>query len=1176
LGLLTLLLLAAPTIVSKTPLRDTLLGMVLPAEAGSLRARGGSFGWMGPTALDGVELRDPAGDVLLAAERVQVDQGLLGLVSGGGKRLAIRVDRPTVNLLLNAPNSPAPSNLESFAGRLASAQERGAEAPSAPGVGSPPSGTGGDVSVALAGGTVRIMDAITGERWIVDGLEGTLTNLGLGVDRVEAALAGTVTAVAAAGVPAAPPVGQFEARLGSAADGSRAVRGRLGSAPLPLVAAFLRRDDPTARLSGYASADGEAVWRPSDAPSSGDALADLVTRGFTSSGRVALASPEYQGRLTGGKPLRLTAAEAPWRLVSRDGRLAIEQFEATTEVGLLRATGSIDPREALAWRSGGTAPPSDLRVGLDLDVARLAAVAPAVLRLNDGVKLSEGRVRLDVTSRAQRGAPSVATAARVESLAGVSRGQPIAWRDPIELKLVARAAPGAGPASPLGWGLESLECVSTFAKAQATGDVNQLKGEVEVDLDRLSNDLRQFIDLGDWRLAGKGTGSFTVERAAGKWRMTGEGALDGLFVGLATQPLVSEPKLEFQSEFRGAEGQPLTGAAGRIRASAAGDTLQVVATPVADRPGERTVELRLAGEVAAWFRRARLVAPTLPSPERLAMRGLVESNASGALSAVGGELPQWSMVVTDLAIDTPPTDATPLAIREPRIEASGDFSWENATGLVRSDNAKLVLSAVSLASRNVVAKPSGPDAGARGEVAYRADLARLSRWVAPRPGAESFQARGGVSGAASLAQSGDGLRITGSAAGEGLALARMLPPSQENPQGSTSVVWEEPKIDATLDALVAAGTGGIALNDARIVSRSLNATAKGRIDSPATLDGVRLEAIVEYDLEKLSPLLWPQLGSDVMLYGKDRAAVRIESVAAAAGSNASPIRRLRARIDAPWQGANVFGLPVGPGKLGATLDNAIVAVDPLDVKVGEGSVAARASLALDPPPAVLSLAPGPVVNRVGISPAVAERVLKFIAPVLADATRIDGQFSLALSEFTAPIDDVGRGRAAGVLTIHTTKVLPGPSIAELVAMAKQVVSVARDGVQGATQPQDGALLTIENQQIDFQLADGRVYHRGLAFNIGDVTVQSSGSVGVDETLDLLLAIPVLDEWVEKRPVLLGGLRGQAIRIPVRGTFAKPQIDREVLRGLSQQLLQSAAEGAINQGLDRLLERLRRP
>jgi hypothetical protein len=57
---------------------------------------------------------------------------------------------------------------------------------------------------------------------------------------------------------------------------------------------------------------------------------------------------------------------------------------------------------------------------------------------------------------------------------------------------------------------------------------------------------------------------------------------------------------------------------------------------------------------------------------------------------------------------------------------------------------------------------------------------------------------------------------------------------------------------------------------------------------------------------------------------------------------------------------------------------------------------------------------------------------------------------------------------------------------------------------------------------------------------------------------------------------LGGLRGQAIRIPVRGTFAKPQIDREVLRGLSQQLLQSAAEGAINQGLDRLLERLRRP
>ncbi|MGL4512276.1 MAG: hypothetical protein ACRCT8_04240 [Lacipirellulaceae bacterium] len=1181
MGVLGLLALAAPTIVAKTPLRDVALARALPPEVGSLRARSGSFGWVGPTALDGVELLDPAGEVLFAADRVQVDQGVFALLTRGGP-LALRVERPVVNVLLNPPTSGgsrAASNLEAFAERLAASKGAATTQPGTPAAPPTSSGVAQDLSVAIVGGSVRATDAITGERWLLDNVEGTLTNLGLGVDRVEGSLAGSVAPLAAQGAPAPPPAGQFQGTLGSGAEGTRTVRGRLAAAPLSLVAALIRRSDPGARLAGYASAEGEAVWRPNSAPTTGDPLTDLVARGFASTGRLAVASPEYLGSATGGKPLRLASAEAPWRLASRDGRLVIEQLEGVTEVGRARVIGSIDPREAAAWRAGGATPPSDLRVGLDLDVARLAAVAPDVLRLNEGVKLSEGRVRLDVTSKPVGSTPRVAAAARVESLAGVSRGQPIAWRDPIELKLVARGVPGATPAAPTGWGLESLECVSTFAKAQASGDVNKLSGSGELDLDRLSSDLRQFIDLGDWRLAGKGTGNFAVERAAAEWRATCDGALEGLFVGLASQPLVSEPKLDFRAEARGATGEPLDAAAGRVQVGAEGDTLLLAATPVPQKPRERTIDLKLAGDLGAWFRRARLVAPTLPSPDRLALRGEVEATAAGTVSPAGGALPQWSVVVTNLALDTPPTDATPLAVREPRVEASGDLAWQSVAGVpagvvVRSDNLKVVSSGVSLAARNVVATPTGPDAGARGEVAYRADLARLSRWIAARRGAESYTAGGALSGSASIAQSNEGLRVTGNAVGERLALARTIPPSAEQPGGSTATVWAEPKIEATLDALVASGSGAIVLNDARIVSRSLNATAKGRIDSPATLEGVRLEALVEYDLEQLSPLLWPQLGSDVKLIGKDRAVVRVESVAAVPGQDVAPIRRLRARVEAPWQGASVFGLPIGPGRLGATLDNAIVVVDPLDVTVGAGRLTAKASAALDPPPTVLTLAPGPVLTRVAISPEVAERVLKFIAPVLADATRVDGQFSLALSEFTAPIVAIGRGRAAGLLTIHAAKVLPGPSIAELVATAKQVVSVARDGVQGATQPQDGALLTIENQQIEFQLADGRVFHRGLSFQIGDVTVQSSGSVGIDETLDLRLAIPILDEWVEKRPVLLGGLRGQSIRIPVRGTFARPEVDREVLRGLSQQLLQSAAEGALNQGLDKLFERLR--
>ena len=57
--------------------------------------------------------------------------------------------------------------------------------------------------------------------------------------------------------------------------------------------------------------------------------------------------------------------------------------------------------------------------------------------------------------------------------------------------------------------------------------------------------------------------------------------------------------------------------------------------------------------------------------------------------------------------------------------------------------------------------------------------------------------------------------------------------------------------------------------------------------------------------------------------------------------------------------------------------------------------------------------------------------------------------------------------------------------------------------------------------INFSVADRRVVHDGLQFEVGDVSVMSSGSVGFDETLDLLLVIPIKDNWIGARPMLQG-------------------------------------------------------
>ncbi len=45
--------------------------------------------------------------------------------------------------------------------------------------------------------------------------------------------------------------------------------------------------------------------------------------------------------------------------------------------------------------------------------------------------------------------------------------------------------------------------------------------------------------------------------------------------------------------------------------------------------------------------------------------------------------------------------------------------------------------------------------------------------------------------------------------------------------------------------------------------------------------------------------------------------------------------------------------------------------------------------------------------------------------------------------------------------------------------------------------------------------------------MGDLVVSSAGSVGLDETLDLQVSVPIPDKWTQGKP-LLAGLKGEVI------------------------------------------------
>jgi len=82
-------------------------------------------------------------------------------------------------------------------------------------------------------------------------------------------------------------------------------------------------------------------------------------------------------------------------------------------------------------------------------------------------------------------------------------------------------------------------------------------------------------------------------------------------------------------------------------------------------------------------------------------------------------------------------------------------------------------------------------------------------------------------------------------------------------------------------------------------------------------------------------------------------------------------------------------------------------------------------------------------------------------------------------------------------------------------------------------------------------------------------LKSTGSVGIeDQSLDIICEVPLRDEWL-KDPKF-AGLKGQTLKIPVKGTISQPKVDISAafggLVGLGSAGIKGALGGQLDQGL----------
>jgi hypothetical protein len=182
-----------------------------------------------------------------------------------------------------------------------------------------------------------------------------------------------------------------------------------------------------------------------------------------------------------------------------------------------------------------------------------------------------------------------------------------------------------------------------------------------------------------------------------------------------------------------------------------------------------------------------------------------------------------------------------------------------------------------------------------------------------------------------------------------------------------------------------------------------------------------------------------------------------------------------------------------------------------------------------------TIEPVNLITDARMDPPVAWGVLAYAAPVLADATRTSGRFSLVLDGAKLPVGDPAAGTLSGTLAMHEVVVGPGPLVKNLFA------SLPGD------LPPPPEIRVADESHVRFKLAERRIWHDGLAFGLPlpgpgrRLDVRSSGSVGLDDqSLDVKLVLPIPADLRQDRP-LLAALAGKTISLGVAGKLGQPEV-----------------------------------
>lgn len=1123
-----------------------------------------TLSWFAPVVIRELQVDDRSGQTVATLEAVRTQSSLLSLLLHEGDFGTIRLERPRISVRLRLGGS----NLEDVLAPYLARSDR-----ESTGVG----------TLQIADGTVVIEDA-TGETRSPARLEAIQAVVSLGK---ETAGAGSVLV-----------------------ESCRAMRGENTAGTLQAVLAWQKNDTSTAwSLTTQTQALELAALEPLvtrfglDLELAGelDLTAEITGSPSEGSLEVALRQAEVK-QLRVAAPDYLGQDRLSWERLAIRGTYTssrdscrLSAAELTCDAGNLTADGTWNwPATFTADALWEAAQAARVQLSGNVDLARLAAVLPHTLRIREGALLESGAVAFRLGSTHQPPQRQWTANVRCSDLAVLREGKRFTWDAPLQITLEADRTTRA-------WRISRLDCSSSVLSLTGQGAPETGSFTLRCNLRSLFDQLQEFLDLGGLNAAGELSGQLDWKRDDAQGiTIHGTSLLKDLAVTYGNRDILREPQMSLTMAMDGEVSEEGLTAVRTARFALASNTdrLELHLLDPVTAPGRDTiwsVGCQAQGESSTWLTRLQplLAARTSLAAHTWTTSGPITVDGTARISSHGVEVERAAIRCEPFLFDSPR-----IHIDERAIVAEVEGRWDLEGRRLRIPEAVFQSEALAFRISDLRVEPRSTVADLTGDVTFRADLDRLHQTWQVVGKQRVWRLSGSALGQISMVRKGSETDARWTVDLVGVELAHRQAAATTTPilpatrRDEWTTVWREPSVKFAGSGQSRDGSRMIVADRLELSSADkLKVSLQGSVTQPLGACEMDVQGDITYDLAQIIRQWAPSWETYVRWHGQDTQRFRLrgplfEVVGAPSASATRPDpayppfhpthlvpESLEGDAALRWQSADLLGIAAGPGSVAMRLETGVVRTGLVEIPLSGGTLRLEPTLQLNHSPPLLSCAPGEALTDVEISPDMCQHWLKYIAPVAAEATRAQGRFSLSLDNTAIPLRQPSAAQATGVLAIESGSLGPGPLAQQLITVADAIRSILRVSSGNVAALGNSAWVSLPSQNTRFQVANQRVYHDRLVFEVGGATVYTQGHVGFDQSLSLLAQIPLRDEWLAREPKL-AALRGQTVSIPITGTLSNPQLDQRGLERLAadavRQVTGQLLEDELRKGLQRLI------